>query len=186
MKAKSLFILTVVVAMVFWGCEEHAYINAPSVDNPQIPDSIPELVGPEPTPDPEGADIPEGCLNVYEALKVCKKLAPGAVTSDSLYVKGWIYELDASKHQSGMTEYGNATFYICPTNDGKATKFSIEAYQVYGKGKKAFEKTEVGLSKVQVGDFVVLRGKFTNYSNQVYETEGRGNAYIYYSNNPNF
>ena len=178
---KSILLLTAAVALALVSCKERPYINGPGEPNPQIPDSIPSLVGPLPTPDPEGADVPEGCLDVYEALKIFKKLAAGDITEEKYYVKGWIYELD-SKHESGMTDYGNGTFYISPTNDGSATMFSIEAYQVYGKNGQKF----TSLEQVKIGDFVVLYGQFTNYSNKVYETTGKGSAYVYYSNNPNF
>ena len=183
---KKIFLaLTALVTLGLVSCNEKSYINGPGEANPQIPDTIPEMAGPTPTADPQGVDVPEGTLNVYEALKICKKLAAGAQTEDSLYVKGWIYQLDKN-HASGMSSFGNATFYICPCSDGRGADFSIEAYRVYGKGKKPFDKTEVGLSQVQVGDFVVIRGKFTNYNNKVIETTGNGSAYIYSSSNPNF
>ena len=178
---KVILVLTALVTVVMFSCKERAYIDGPG-DNSHNVDTIPVLVGPVPTPDPEGADVPEGCLDVYEALKICKKLAAGATTDEKLYVKGWIYELDSKYHESGMTSYGNGTFYISPTNDGSATQYSIEAFQVYGKGGQKM----TSLEQVKVGDFVVLYGQFTNYNNKVYETVGRGAAYIYYSNNPNW
>ena len=131
------------------------------------------------TPDPEGAIVPEGCLNVYEARQICSELKSGAKTSDKKYVKGWIQKLDA-KNEDGINNYGNATFYISATNDGKTAMFDFEAYQVYGPNNKKF--TDV--NQVAVGDFVVLYGQLTNY-NGTYETVGKGAAYVYYSTNPN-
>ena len=84
-----------------------------------------------------------------------------------------------SKHESGVQQYGNGTFYIAATNDGTADGFSFEAYQVYGKDKQRLTNP----NQVQVGDFVVLRGKLTNYSGTA-ETVGKGASYIYYSTNP--
>lgn len=179
---KSLFVVIALVVVAMFGCKEKPYIQGPGESNPQIPDTIPTAVGPMPTPDPEGADVPAGCLDVYQALSICKKLKADETTEDKLYVKGWIYELDSKYHENGMSGYGNATFYIAPTNDGSANQFSIEAYQVNGRNGQRF----TSLEQVKVGDFVVIYGQFTNYNNKVYETVGRGAAYVYYSNNPNF
>ncbi len=130
------------------------------------------------TPDPEGADVPEGTLTVYEAREICAGLASGATTTEEYYVKGWVHKLD-SKHASGVSQYGNGTFYISATNDGTTDKTDFEAYQVYGKNKARLTSAD----QVELGDFVVLKGKLTNY-NGTYETVGRGAAYIYYSTNP--
>ena len=131
------------------------------------------------TPDPEGVTIPEGCLTVYEARAICSQLASGKKTSDKKYVKGWIHKLD-SKNADGIKNYGNATFYIAATNDGKTVPFDFEAFQVYGPGGKKFTDE----NQVAVGDFVILYGQLTNY-NGTYETVGKGAAYVYYTTNPN-
>ena len=130
------------------------------------------------TPDPEGADVPAGTLNVYEARHICDSIGSGKTTTEEYYVKGWVCRLD-SKHESGVQQYGNGTFYIAATNDGTTDGFSFEAYQVYGKDKQKLTNP----NQVQVGDFVVLRGKLTNYSGTA-ETVGKGASYIYYSTNP--
>ena len=70
---KSILVLTAVVAMVFFGCKESPYINQPG-DNSFNYDSIPSIADPDPTPDPEGVIIPEGTINVNEAVKIGKKL----------------------------------------------------------------------------------------------------------------
>ena len=174
---KSLILLTSMVALVLFGCKERAYIDAPGENSHNL-DSIPAAANPLPTPDPEGADVPEGCLDVYEACKLCKTMASGETTDESYYVKGWISRLD-SKNESGITDYGNATFYISANKDVESMAF--EAYQVMGKdGKKL-----VDVGQVQVGDFVVIYGQIMNY-NGTPETVGKGAAYIYYSNNPDF
>lgn len=135
---------------------------------------------PEPTPAPAGADIPEGTLNVYEAVALGQTLASGATTPSKYYVMGYVTRLD-SKHASGMSGYGNGTFYIAANKDGMVTK-EFEAYQVYGKDGKPFDKT-TQLDAVAEGDFVVIYGYITNYNGTI-ETTGRGAAYVYYSNNP--
>lgn len=135
---------------------------------------------PEPTPDPEGANVPEGALNVYEALEIGKGLASGATTPQKYYVKGYVSRFDA-KHESGMSSYGNGTFYIAANKEGMVTK-EFEAYQVYGRDGKPFDKS-TQMDAVQVGDFVVIYGYLTNYNGTI-ETTGKGAAYVYYSTNP--
>ena len=176
---KSILVLTATVAMVLVGCKENPYIAGPG-DNSKNTDSIPVIVEPEPTPDPEGIVIPEGCLTVTEAIKICQDLGPGGTTQEKRYVKGWVQSLD-EKNADGIYSYGNATFYMAESNTGKNRK-TFEAYQVYGKdGKKFYD-----VSQVQVGDFVIIYGKLTNYGGKTYETEGRGAASVYYSTNPGF
>ena len=131
------------------------------------------------TPDPAGVEVPAGTLNVYEAREICSQLASGASTSEKYYVKGWVNRLH-NNNSSSISGYGNALFYITPTNDGTSTE-EFYAFQVYGKdGQKITDP-----KTVQVGDFVVLYGALTNY-NGTYETVGKGAAYIYSSSNPLF
>lgn len=177
---KSILLLTAAVAMVLFGCKENPYINAPGENSKNL-DSIPEMAYPDPTPDPEGVVLPEGCINVYEARRICRDLYAGQVTKEKYYVKGWVTEIHAD-HQDAVYEYGNGTFFISATNDGKTNKYSIEAYQVYGKDGKKLLIPE----QVQIGDFVIIYGTLTNYDNRVYETEGKGSAHIYYSTNEQF
>jgi hypothetical protein len=132
------------------------------------------------SPDPEGIEIPEGCLNVYQARRICSELESGESTSEKYYVKGWIYKLDA-KNEDGIVNFGNATFYMCATQDGSTKTFDFEAYQVYGKDGKKLSNVD----QVKEGDFVVIYGKLTNYKG-TYETVGKGAAYIYTSTNPEF
>ena len=182
MKTK-LFALIALVSMVMISCEEPAYITSPGNNDMVSGDTLPVIVEPTPTPtpDPAGAVVPEGCLNVYEARALCEKLEVGGVTPEKYYVKGWIHKLDG-KNEDGIKNYGNATFYISATNDGATDEYDFEAYQVYGKdGKKLTD-----VDQVLVGDFVVIYGQLTKFKEGVYETVGKGAAYIYYSNNPNF
>lgn len=130
------------------------------------------------TPDPEGVVVPEGTLNVYQANALCETLSSGQSTTDSVYVKGYIRSVN-SDCATAISGFGNANFIIAPTSDASAVS-TFYAYQVYAVGKNKF----TDISQVQVGDFVILRGKLTNY-NGTYETQGRGAAYVWYSSNPN-
>lgn len=129
------------------------------------------------TPDLEGADVPEGTLTVYQANALCETLANNA-TTDSVWVKGYVRK--NSTTETTIKDYGNMNFTIAPTIDNTSYSTFL-VYQVYRhKGQKF-----TSLDQVKEGDFVVVRGKLTNY-NGTYETVGRGASYIYYSNNPNW
>lgn len=175
---KSIFVLTAMVAMVMFGCKETPYMSAPG-ENEFVPDSMPELVYPDTMPDPEGANVPEGCITVYEARKIAQQLH-GKTSEEKYYIKGWISSLDA-KNNEGIDSYGNATFYMAARNDGTADKYTFEAFQVYGKDGKTLSST----MQVAVGDFVVLYGQIMKYGDQP-ETPGKGAAYIYSSTNEYF
>lgn len=178
MKTKSIFVLTAMVTMAFFGCKESPYINAPG-DNSKNTDTLPSVVLPA-AEDLEGFAIPEGCLTVYEAVDSCKNLADGANTKEKYYVKGWVRSFD-SKHESGIQDYGNATFYIAATNDGRSDSKMFEAYQVYAKDGKKF----ASLDQVAIGDFVIIYGQLANFKGTA-ETVGKGAAYVYDSSNPDF
>ena len=175
---KSILVLAALATMVLFGCKERAYIDGPG-DNSKNYDSIPVIEEPDPTPDPEGFEIPEGCLTITEAIKIGKDLGPGGTSTDKYYIKGWVQSLD-EKNADGILSYGNATFYMAESNTGR-NRHTFEAYQVYGKeGKKLGS-----VSQVEVGDFVIIYGAITNYNGTI-ETEGKGAAYIYASTNPDF
>lgn len=130
------------------------------------------------TPDPEGAKVPEGTLNVYQANALCAQLANNATTPDSVYVKGYVRKNNTTEET--IKTYGNANFTIAPTKDNSSFSTFL-AYQVYCKKEQKF----TSLDQVKEGDFVVIRGKLTNY-NGTYETVGRGASYVFYSTNPNW
>lgn len=123
---------------------------------------------------PEGVDIPAAAITVAQAREICAKLESGATTGTKYYVKGWVKKLH-SKHESGVTDYGNGSFYIV---DKTGDTDDFLAYQVYGlNGQKL-----TSVDQVAVGDYVVVYGELTNY-NGTYETVGKGAAYIYSSSN---
>ncbi len=129
------------------------------------------------TPDPEGADVPAGTLNVYQANALCDSLisTSGSTTNDKYYIKGYVRSM--SDQSTAVSKYGNVSFTIAPTKDDSSYS-TFYAFQVYGKDQKKITSTE----QVQIGDFVVIYGQLINY-NGTYETKGQGNSYIYYSTN---
>ncbi len=129
------------------------------------------------TPDPEGANVPAGTLNVYQANALCDSLisTSGKTTTDKYYIKGYVRSM--TDQTSAISQYGNMTFTIAPTVDDSSFS-TFYVFQVYGKDGKKLTSTE----QVKVGDFVVIYGQLTNYGG-TYETVGRGASYIYYSTN---
>ena len=175
---RNIFIMTAVVAMVLFGCKENPYINAPG-DNTLNTDSIPSIALPDPE-DPVGFELPAGCISVYDACRISDSIGSGQTSTDKYYIKGWVRRFDG-KHESGMEKFGNGTFFIAATNDGRSDTKLFEAYQVFGKDGKKF----TSMDQVVLGDFVVIYGQITNY-NGTAETPGKGSAYVYASTNENF
>lgn len=163
---KGLLILSV-LAGILAGCKD-------SFDFPAYPteDTVIEVVTP---PDTAGMNIPAEAITVAEAIAIGDSIGPNGTTKNNYYIKGFVKKF-GSKHADGMSGYGNATFYIY---DGKNSGRDFEAYQVYGIDGKPF----TSLEQIVVGDYVVVYGKITNYNGTI-ETPGKGEAYMYASNNP--
>jgi len=174
---KYLFMMLALTAMVLFSCKENPYLPAPG-NTALVPDTMPTLVLPDPV-DPVGFELPAGCLNVYEACYISDTLGEGKTSTEKYYIRGWVRKFD-SKHESGIEQYGNGTFFIAATNDGRGDSKMFEAYQVYGKNGKKF----VSLDQIAIGDFVVIYGQITNFKGTA-ETPGKGTAYVYASTNEN-
>lgn len=104
--------------------------------------------------------------NVAAALKVVNALASGEETPTAIYVKGAVKQIK----QIETEQYGNANYYI--TDDGNN---EIYIFQSYYLGNRKFTASD----KLEVGDTVVVYGKFTNYMGNTPETVGKGTSYIY-------
>ncbi len=104
--------------------------------------------------------------NVTAALEVVSALASGEETPTAIYVKGAVKEIK----QIETAQYGNANYYI--TDDGNN---QIYIFQSYYLGNRKFTADD----KLEVGDTVVVCGKFTNYQGNTPETVGKGSSYIY-------
>lgn len=175
---KSILVLTAAVAMVLFGCKETPYINSPG-DNTKNTDSIPVVVDPVPTPDPEGIAIPEGCLTVNEAVDIAKKLSSGAVSDKKYFIKGWVVGFNrGTSFDSDFPKYGNDFVYLSARQDGKGEK-QFYAYRLLGSFGAMFKDLEC----VVEGDFIVISCRITNYSG-VYESNGA--CFTYASTNEHY
>lgn len=120
--------------------------------------------------------LPDGAINVAKAREIAAGLASGAATAETYYVYGIVKKF-GSKHESGITDYGNATFYMV---DNAADTDDFEAYQVYNLGGNKY----TSLDQIAIGDRVIVYCHITNY-NGTYETVGKGDGYVFWSSNPN-
>ena len=176
---KSLIILTTLVAMVFAGCKETPYISSPGDPKVTENDTMPSIADPDPTPDPEGVDIPEDAINVNEAVKIAMKLAAGETSSEKYFIKGWVVGFNRSAtFDTDFPKYGNDFVYLSARQDGKGTK-QFYAYRLLGKFGAKFPDLEC----VKAGDFIVISCYPMNY-NGIYESSGA--CFAYSSSNPHF
>ncbi|MGN1212362.1 MAG: BACON domain-containing protein, partial [Candidatus Cryptobacteroides sp.] len=116
-----------------------------------------------------------------QASEICAALEKNAVTPEKVYVKGYIKKF-ASNHETGITDFGNALFYITDDPEGTVTP-DFYCYQVYYLEGTKFKSVD----QLQLGDQVIVYGQLTHYYNETtgqeaYETVGKGAAYIYSHN----
>lgn len=144
--------------------------------NEQVKPEEPEvLVIPE---EAKTWNIPAEAIDVIKAREICAGLASGTTTDKEYYVMGYVKKLHPTYHESGVKDFGNATFYMENIN-GKNSQNDFLAFQVFGpNGTKINDPNAVA-----IGDFVVVYGKLTNF-NGTYETVGKAAAYIWKSTNP--
>ncbi len=95
-----------------------------------------------------GAGTLDSPYSVTEALNI---INAGTYTSDEVYVKGIISQIDQVS-----TSYGNATYYI--SDDGTTTN-QLEIYRGYSLNGDKFTSED----EIQVGDEVVVLGVLTLY-----------------------
>ena len=182
MKVKSLVALTAVLGMVLFGCKENPYIASPGDNEKTKNDTLPTIADPEPTADPSGVEIPEGTINVNEAVKIAQKLAAGETSKDKYFIKGWVTSFDTKgrgdNFANDFPKYGNDFVYLSARQDGKGTK-QFYAYRLLGKFGAKFPDLEC----VQIGDFMVISCYPMNY-NGIYESSGA--CFAYSSSNAHF
>lgn len=185
---KKYFIIpALVAAFVMFSCKERAYIDAPGENSHNL-DSIPVVADPTPSPDPEGVNIPDGTINVYEAIKIGKKLQVSDKdnkypTEEDYYIKGWVKRFDdtqrsKSDFEEKFKQYGNDYVYLSARNDGQGTK-EFYCYRILGKGGAPFPDHDA----LQIGDFVVVKCKILNFGGTI---ENDGSCWTVVSNNAHF
>ena len=146
-------------------------------DNPDTPPVDPGQTTIEIPAEAQGWNIPAGAIDVLQARAICAGLASGATSGTKYYVMGYVKKLHEKYHESGVSGYGNATFYM-ENVKGAGSMDDFLAFQVYGPNGQKITDPNV----VAEGDFVVVYGELTNY-NGTYETTGKGSAYIWNSTN---
>ncbi len=117
------------------------------------------------TSEPSGSGTADDPYNVAAALEIISAMSSDDETG-YIYVKGIISnirEVDPS--------YGNATYYI---SDDGTTSNQLYIYRSYYLDNAKFTSTD----QIQLGDEVVIYGKFVNYYGSTPETSS-GNSYIY-------
>ena len=179
---KSILMLAAMAAMVLVGCDEKPYMPSPGDNNEFIPDTMPVTVDPDPTPDPEGFVVPEGTINVYEAVKIAKKLHGSEVSEQKYFIKGYVTGFNrGDSFSEDFPKYGNDFVYISATApDAEVqSKKQFYAYRLLGK----FGAKLPDLDCVKEGDFIVISCHITNYGG-VYESSGA--CFVYLSNNAHF
>ncbi len=161
-----------IAAVSFAACEE-PIPDGPNKENPDSAEVADTIAIP-------AMEIPAEAITVSEARNICAGLESGAVTEQAYYVKGWVKKIH-DKHAEGVSGYGNGQFYMSENQlkGGTYDNDDFMAYQVYYLDNKKFTSAD----QVQVGDYVVIYGKLTNYSG-TYETEGKGKAYVYATSTP--
>lgn len=178
---KSIFMLAAIAALTLVSCEEKPYIEGPG-DNTNVPDSIPVTVDPEPTPDPEGFVVPEGTINVYQAVEIAKKLHGSEVSEQKYFIKGYVTGFNRGESfATDFPTYGNDFVYISATAPDAPipSKKTFYAYRLLGM----FGAKLPDLDCVKEGDFIVISCYLTNFGG-VYESSGA--CFVYASNNAHF
>ena len=179
---KILFVLTAMVTLAFVSCNETPYMPSPGDNDMTKNDTMPEIADPDPDPDPEGIEIPEGAINVNEAVKIGKKLAAGQTTEQTYYIKGWVRNFDEEARsksepdwETSFAKYGNDYVHMSAREDGQGLK-DFYCYRVLGRGGAKLPNHDV----LQIGDFIVVKCKIQNYSGTI---ESSGTCSIEVSNN---
>jgi len=120
--------------------------------------------------------VPAQAITVHEAVEIGKKLGSGGTTEEMYYIKGLVKGFNTTKHQEGMTGgYGNGCWYL---QDNTHSNVDFYCFQTLGLNGTKF----TSLDEIQVGDFVVVYSKITNYNGTI-ETTSKGSSYVVCSTN---
>ena len=176
MKLNKLFFASLMIgALAFVSCETVNPVDGPGNNQPVDTGKVtPGKTDTATTIDysPLG-ELPAGCLTVAEAVAMGEKLS-ATDTTEYVYVRGYVKKI-ASKHEDGVKNYGNGSFYMV---DAPADAKDFYAFQVYHLDGKKFSAPE----QVAVGDLVVLYCRIVNFNGTI-ESAGKGSGYIYKTTN---
>lgn len=143
-----------------------AALTLTGCDDVPMPYNQPDVTPGEPTVEvtPSGTGTAADPYNVAAILQRIQALSGD--TTEVLYVKGAVKEIK----QIETEQYGNANYYI--TDDGSNQVYIFQSYYL---GNRKFTAND----KLEIGDTVVIRGRFVNYMGNTPETIGKGTSYIY-------
>lgn len=143
-----------------------AALTLTGCDDVPMPYNQPDVTPDEPTVEvtPSGTGTAADPYNVAAILQRIQALSGD--TTEVLYVKGAVKEIK----QIETEQYGNANYYI--TDDGSNQVYIFQSYYL---GNRKFTAND----KLEIGDTVVIRGRFVNYMGNTPETIGKGTSYIY-------
>jgi len=163
MKTRNSIFVLLAAAFSLVACDSNYYSDFPKGPERYVYDTI----------DCSGMDIPAGAITVREALQIGKKIGKNGVTSDFVYIKGIVTSFH-SGHEAAMTgPYKNGQFYIQDNTDVAA---SFYCYHTLGMNGSKFDS----LDQLQIGDFIVVKCKITNYNGTI-ETHASSGSYLVFS-----
>lgn len=110
---------------------------------------------------PQGTGSAADPYNVAGILDGTKDLAKGSTTATDLYTTGYVAEIGEFN-----TSFGNITFYITDSPEGKSTKFYV--YRCLGLGGEKFTSAD----DIKKGDIVTVCGKVKNYNGTIEYDQG--------------
>ena len=116
--------------------------------------------------DPAGSGTESDPFNVAAAIAKCKEIG-STESTEKYYVKGYAATVGTADGQ-----YGNASFDMTDSKDGKGKRF--KAYQVLGSDGQKMVKDYT----INAGDEVIIYGPIYNYNGTTPETASKGAAYI--------
>ena len=159
-KILNSFIFVIFAALAFNACSD---VPAP-YDTPTVGDGTEQGSGS--TAEPAGTGTAADPYNVARAQEL---IATGTYTSDKVYVKGIISQIDEV-----APDFGNATYYI---SDDGTTNGQLLIYRGYYLGGEKFtsaDQIKVGDEVIVYGELVMFMGntpEMTQY-NQIYSLNG--------------
>ncbi|MBQ0077274.1 MAG: hypothetical protein KBS55_01390 [Bacteroidales bacterium] len=114
----------------------------------------------------------ENPYSASEANAFVSTLAADTPTEQAYYIQGVVKKFHKD-HESGMTKFGNASFWISDDASGEGDDFLC--FQVYGPGNQKF----TSLDQIALGDTVIVCSTLVNYAGNTPETTGKGSGFVY-------